>query len=204
MIELFEFALSGNCYKVRLMFSLLNLKYESRLVNGPEREHKSETFLNMNAFGQVPVLKDKNVILRDSQGILVYLARTYGEANWFPNDPIQMGEVVAWLSTAANEVSRGPSALRAHYLLGRPINLEETTLVTENLLSILENRLTNHNWLATDSVTIADIAVYPYIALGHQGKVDLSSYPNIRKWLQRIESLPKYIQMTGVELQAIT
>lgn len=202
MLELFEFALSGNCYKVRLMLSLLNLKYESRLVNGPEREHKSETFLSMNPFGQVPVLKDKNVILRDSQGILVYLARAYGEENWFPNDPVQMGEVVAWLSTAANEVSRGPGALRSHYLLGRPINLEETMLVTENLLSILEKRLSTKHWLATNSVTIADIAIYPYIALGNQGKVDLSPYPNIRKWLQRIESLPGYIPMPGVQLQA--
>ncbi|EOQ97660.1 glutathione S-transferase [Leptospira wolbachii serovar Codice str. CDC] len=181
------------------MLSLLNLNYESRLVNGPEREHKSETFLLKNPFGQVPVLKDGDVILRDSQGILVYLARAYGEAHWFPNEPKEAGEIVAWLSTAANEVSRGPGALRAHYLLGRPINLEETTSVTENLLSILEKRLAGHNWLATDSITIADIAMYPYIALGNQGKIDLSIYSNIRKWLRRIESLPGYISMPGVQ-----
>lgn len=194
-MELFEFAMSGNCYKVRLMLSLLNLKYESYLVNGSELEQKSEAFLAKNPFGQVPVLKDGNVILRDSQGILVYLARVYGEAHWFPNDPAKAAEVVAWLSTAANEVSRGPGALRAHYLFGRSINLEETKSVTENLLSILDNRLTRYDWLVTDSVTIADIAVYPYIALSNQGKVDLYQYSNIRKWLNSIERLPRYLPM---------
>ncbi|WP_332470264.1 glutathione S-transferase family protein [Leptospira abararensis] len=194
-MELFEFAMSGNCYKVRLMLSLLNLKYESYLVNGSELEQKSEAFLAKNPFGQVPVLKDGNVILRDSQGILVYLARAYGEAHWFPNDPPKAAEVVAWLSTAANEVSRGPGALRAHYLFGRSTNLEETKSVTENLLSILDNRLTSYDWLVTDSVTIADIAVYPYIALSNQGKVDLYQYSNIRKWLNSIERLPRYLPM---------
>lgn len=203
MIELFEFALSGNCYKVRLLLSFLNLQYESQIVNGPEREHKSEAFIAKNPFGQVPVLKDGNIVLRDSHGILVYLARAYGEEHWFPNDPAIAGEIVAWLSTAANEVSRGPSALRAHYLLGRPINLEETKLVTETLLSILEKRLVAHNWLVSDSITIADIAIYPYIALGNQGKIDLSIYPNIRKWMYRIENLPHYLSMQGVQLQVL-
>ncbi|MCG6145833.1 glutathione S-transferase [Leptospira bandrabouensis] len=203
MMELFEFALSGNCYKVRLMLSFLNLKYESRIVNGLEKEHKAASFLAMNPFGQVPVLKDKGNVLRDSQGILVYLALAYAESSWFPMDPVQSAEVVAWLSTAANEVSRGPGALRSHYLLGRPINLEEAKSVTENVLSILENRLTNRNWLATDSITIADIAIYPYIALCHQGKVDLFPYENIRKWMVRIESLPNYISMQGIDKQVL-
>lgn len=103
------------------MLSFLNLKYESRLFNPVDKEHKSEKFLELNPFGQVPVLKDGNLILRDSQAILVYLARAYGESHWFPDDPTKSAEIVAWLSTAANEVSRGPSALRVHYLLGRTI-----------------------------------------------------------------------------------
>ncbi|MCT8335075.1 glutathione S-transferase [Leptospira sp. 85282-16] len=198
MIELFEFALSGNCYKVKLLLSFLNLKYESRIVNLLEKEHKTSSFLAMNPFGQIPVLKDKGILLRDSQGILVYLAQTYGGTNWFPTEPLHTAEVIAWLSTAANEVSRGPATLRAHYLLGRPINLEEAKSVTENLLSILENRLSNQNWLVTDSITIADLAIYPYIALCHQGKVDLSDYGNIRKWMLQIENMPGYITMPGL------
>ncbi|WP_208721771.1 glutathione S-transferase family protein [Leptospira mtsangambouensis] len=201
MIELFEFSLSGNSYKIRLMLSFLNLKYESRIFNPVDKEHKSEKFLELNPFGQVPVLKDGNLILRDSQAILVYLARAYGESHWFPDDPIKSAEIVAWLSTAANEVSRGPSALRVHYLLGRTINLEEAKQVTENLLNLLEKRLSSRNWLAIDELSIADIAMYPYIALCHQGQVDLSEYKNIRKWMHRIEALPNYITMPGIEPQ---
>jgi glutathione S-transferase len=73
MITLYEFALSGNCYKVRLMLSLLGLDYQSVVVNGSERQQKSMEFLAMNPFGQVPVLTDDSVVFRDSQAILMWL-----------------------------------------------------------------------------------------------------------------------------------
>jgi hypothetical protein len=64
MIELFEFGLSGNCHKVRMMLSLLRLEYKSHAVNGAEREQKSDAYLSMNPFGQVPVLKEGDTIRR--------------------------------------------------------------------------------------------------------------------------------------------
>ncbi|MCW7497899.1 glutathione S-transferase family protein [Leptospira levettii] len=190
--------MSGNCYKVRLMLSLLNLKYESRIVNGPEKEHKSSSFLEMNPFGQVPVLKDNDIVLRDSQAILVYLAKMYGGKDWFPEDSVKAAEIVGWLSTSANEVSRGPSALRAHFILGRPINLEEAKSVTTSLLNVLEKKLSEFQWLVTNKVTIADIAIYPYIALAHQGNVSLLEYKSVREWMSRIEKLPGYVGMVGL------
>ncbi|MCW7463196.1 glutathione S-transferase family protein [Leptospira limi] len=197
-MELYEFELSGNCYKVRLMLSLLNLKYESRIVNGPEKEHKSSTFLEMNPFGQVPVLKDNDIVLRDSQAILVYLAKAYGGNDWFSEKPAEAAEIISWLSIAANEVSRGPGALRAHFILGRPINVEEAKAVTTSLLNVLEKQLSEFQWLATNKITIADIAIYPYIALSRQGNVSLSGYKSIREWMSRIQNLPGYIGMSGL------
>lgn len=88
MITLYEFALSGNCHKVRLMLSLLGLDYQSIIVNGSERQHKSTEFLVMNPFGQVPVLTDGEVSVRDSQAVLVYLAKKYGNNKWLPEDPV--------------------------------------------------------------------------------------------------------------------
>ncbi|MCW7466986.1 glutathione S-transferase N-terminal domain-containing protein [Leptospira levettii] len=180
------------------MLSLLNLKYESRIVNGPEKEHKSSSFLEMNPFGQVPVLKDNDIVLRDSQAILVYLAKMYGGKDWFPEDSVKAAEIVGWLSTSANEVSRGPSALRAHFILGRPINLEEAKSVTTSLLNVLEKKLSEFQWLVTNKVTIADIAIYPYIALAHQGNVSLLEYKSVREWMSRIEKLPGYVGMVGL------
>lgn len=201
MIELFEFGLSGNCHKIRIMLSLLGLEYKSHLVNGGEREHKSDAFLALNPFGQVPVLKDGETIIRDSQAILVYLAKKYGADDWFPEDASKAAEVTAWLATAANEVARGPNALRLHYKFGREINVQEAEGVTKNLLGLLNQHLAHHAWLANDTITIADVAIYPYIALVNEGKVDLSPYIHVENWLGRFELLSGYVSMPGIQLR---
>lgn len=198
MISLYEFALSGNCHKVRLMLALLGQDYRSVLVNGQQKEHKSAEFLSKNPFGQVPVLQDGETVIRDSQAILAYLARTYGAENWLPQAPAAMAEVIAWLSTAANEVTRGPSALRAHHKFGRAINPLEAELICDSLLNVLQSQLDQQNWLVGEQVSIADIAMYPYIALAPEGEVDLSGYPAVTAWLSRIQALPGYVGMPGM------
>lgn len=203
MIELYEFDISGNCHKVRLLLSLLNVPYKSIELDRTGREQKSKDFLAKNFFGQVPLLKDGDVIIRDSQAILVYLARTYGADEWFPNDAAKAAEITQWLSTAANEVAHGPSALRAHYLLGRVINVEAAEQTTQNLLNILNSRLRDNEWLATDDITIADIAIYPYIALAHGGKVDLAPFAHLKRWLAQIQNLKGFVAMAGIQLNNI-
>ena len=198
MMTLYEFALSGNSHKIRLMLSLLGLDYRSVIVNGSEWQQKSVDFLSMNPFGQVPVLTDDNVIVRDSQAILVYLARKYGNEQWLPNEATALAEVATWLSTAANEVSMGPNRLRLHYKFGRAINSEESRQTAINLLNILQGRLEKYEWLATDHLTIADIAIYPYIALAPEGRLDLESYPAVTGWVSRIQALPGYVGMPGM------
>ncbi len=198
MITLYEFALSGNCHKIRLMLSLLGLDYQSVAVKGNEQQQKSAEFLAINPFGQVPVLKDDDVVIRDSQAILVYLAKKYGNGQWLPNDAAALADVVAWLSTAANEVTLGPNRLRLHHKFGREINIEESRQISIKLLDVLQVRLENHPYLATDQITIADIAVYPYIALAPEGKIELSFYPAVNTWLSSIQALPGYLGMPGM------
>ncbi len=198
MIKLYEFALSGNCHKVRLMLSFLGLNYQSILVNGSSLEHKSRDFLAMNPLGQVPVLNDDGTLIRDSQAILIYLAHRYGGEVWWPNDSARLSEIMAWLFTAANEIVRGPNALRLHHKFGRLINPVEAEEITEKLLNIMQDRLTNHDWIALDAPTIADIALYPYIALAHEGKVDLSRFSSVIAWLARFKALPRYVSMPGM------
>ena len=198
MISLYEFALSGNCHKVRLMLSLLGQEYRSVLVSGQQKEHKSAEFLSKNPFGQVPVLQDHETIIRDSQAILVYLARTYGVEYWLPQAPAAMAEVIAWLSTAANEVTRGPNALRANHKFGRAINQLEAEIIYDSLLDVLQTQLHQQTYLVGDQPSIADIAMYPYIALAPEGDVDLSGYPAVTAWLTRIQALPGYVGMPGM------
>ncbi|MCX7208600.1 MAG: glutathione S-transferase family protein [Proteobacteria bacterium] len=202
MIKLYEFAASGNCHKVRLLLSLLDIPYESIMVNGATREHKSADYLAMNPLGQVPVLVDGDVVLRDSQAILAYLARQYGEEQadfWLPNEPAALAQVVVWLATAANEVTRGPNALRLHHKWGRAINLVEAETITEQLLTVLNQHLAASTWLAAAHITIADIALYPYIALASEGKVDLHRFPAIVAWMKQIQSLHGYVSMAGID-----
>lgn len=198
MIALYEFPLSGNCHKVRLMLGLLGLNYQSIVMNGSQQAHKSIEFLAMNPFGQVPVLKDNNTVIRDSQAILIYLAKQYGGEQWWPVDSAAIAHISAWLSTAANEVARGPNTLRLHYKFGRSINITDAQQVTDRLLNMLEAHFSSHEWIATDALSIADIALYPYLALSPEGQVDLSAFPSILNWLQRIQSLPGYVDMSGM------
>ncbi len=197
-MELFEIAPSGNCHKVRLLLSLLQVSYQSVEVDVANLAQKSESFLKMNPLGQVPVLKDGDTVLWDSQAILVYLARQYAEPSWMPLDVVGMSRVVEWLSTAANEVARGPSSLRVHYKFGRAIAVEDAQQVTASVLQILEQHLVGVDWLAAGHITIADIAVYPYIALAPEGRIDLAPYPAICRWISRIQALPNYVDMPGM------
>lgn len=199
MLTLYEFGLSGNCHKVRLLLSLLGLKYQSRLLNSAEREHKTESFLQLNPFGQTPVLTDGDTVVRDSQAILVYLARTYGADEWFPQEPAKMAEIVSWLAVAANEVARGPNALRLHHKFGRIINVDEATQITTQVLSVLNLHLQFRDWLANNTLTIADLAIYPYIALVNEGQFDIGPYLHVQNWMGRIEHLTGYITMPGIQ-----
>ncbi len=198
MIQLFEFAASGNCHKVRLLLSLLGQTYQSVTVNGADGEQKSAAFRKINPMGQVPVLRDDDTAIRDSQAILFYLARRYGGGDWLPSDPALEADVVAWLSTAANEVARGPADLRMHFKWGRAIDVAKATSISQTLLSVLEARLSVHDWLVGERPSIADIAVFPYIALAPEARMDLGPYRAVTDWLRRIQALPGYVGMPGM------
>lgn len=202
MIKLYQFALSGNCHKVRMLLSFLKLPHEIIHVSGAKGEHKSPEFLALNPFGQVPVLVDCDVVLRDSQAILFYLAQKYGqtsgESNWMPNDPKLAAEVISWLSVASSEVSRGPGMLRMHHKFGRPIDVAATEKVSADVLNVLNTHLAQHDWLVGKAISIADVAVYPYIALAPEGHLDLQPFAHVVSWLRRIQTHPDYVGMDGM------
>ncbi|WP_338846324.1 glutathione S-transferase family protein [Massilia sp. W12] len=205
MLTLYEFALSGNCHKVRLLLSFLGLEYRSVLLNGAQGEHKTPQFLALNPLGQVPLLEDGPAVVRDSQAILVYLARRYGAAQselWLPADALSNAHVAAWLSVAAYEVARGPNALRLHHKWGRALELEQAQAISMQLLQMMEARLSGQHWLAASHITIADVALYPYLALSKEAQLSLAEYPAVRAWLARIEAMPGYLSMPGIVLQA--
>jgi len=198
MMKLHEVALSGNCHKVRLLLSMLGLSYESVAVDLAAGEHHTPAYLALNPFGEVPTLVDGDVAIRDSQAILVYLASCYGGERWWPQDPVRLAGIVGWLSTAANEIAAGPNSLRLHHKWGRSIDVSRAETITRRTLNVIERTLENNRWIAGDDASIADLAVYPYLALSPEGGVELAPYPHILRWFGDIRLLEGYVSMPGM------
>ncbi len=199
MIKLYGHELSGNSYKVRLLLELLQIDYEWIKVDLLQGEHKAPAFLALNPFGQVPVLVDGETVLADAQAILVYLARTYGGEQWLPLDPLPLAQVVRWLSTAAGEVRQGPENARLYYLFrATNINIDRAQQKATYILTQLDHHLQTRAWLEFEHPTIADVAVFPYVALAADGKIDLTPYTHVQAWIERVKELPGYLPMAGL------
>jgi glutathione S-transferase len=199
MIKIYHTELSGNCHKVRLMLSLLGVDGELIPVNMLAGEHKSPEFIKLNPLGQIPLLIDNEIIIRDSQAILVYLARKYGAENWLPLEAEPIAKVMQWLSFAAHEINNSVFIARLHFLFNMDVDWESAQHKGKQVLQIMNEHLQNRDWLELNRPTIADIACYPYIGLAPEGKVYLDAYPNVIAWIERIKTLPGYIGMPGLE-----
>jgi glutathione S-transferase len=200
MIKLYGHEISGNSYKVKLLLELLHIEYEWMRVDLMKGEQKSLEYLAINSFGQVPVLVDGETTLADAQAILVYLARQYGGDRWLPLDALPLAQVIRWLSTTAGEVRQGPENARLYHLFGAgtKINIDRATQKAEYILTQLDEHLSTRTWLEFDRPTIADVAVFPYVALARDGKIDLDGYPHVLAWIDRVKQLPGYVPMVSI------
>jgi len=192
-MKLYHHPLSGHSHRVRLLVSLLGLPHELVEVDLKAGAHKSPDFLKLNPFGQVPVLDDAGIIVADSNAILVYLAKKAGRSDWLPEDSSGAAAVQRWLSVAAGEVAYGPAAARLITVFGATFNADEVIGRAHTLLGRLESHLSTQDWLVGDHPTIADIAIYSYVARAPEGNVDLSGYPSVTAFLGRIEQLPGFV-----------
>lgn len=192
-MKLYCHPLSGHSHRVRLFLSLLGEKAELVEVDLTKGEHKSDAFLKINSLGQVPVLEDDGVFIPDSTAILVYLAKKFAREDWYPSDPLGAARVQRWLSVASGEITYGPSAARLVKLLGRPFNVDEVTARAHAILKVIDAELNEREWIAADHPTIADVALYTYIARAPEGDIDRSSYANVTAWLSRVEALPGFL-----------
>lgn len=197
-MTLYDLELSGNCYKVRLFAGLAGIPLDIVPVDFLSGEHKRPPLIDLNPWAQIPILVDGSVVLRDSQAILVYLAGQYGDERWLPRDPAGMAAVVQWLSTAANEVQNGPASARLVDKFGYDLDKADTLRRADRILPLIDAHLAKNDWLAVGRPTIADCAVFPYVALAPEGGVTLEPYPHIRAWIARIKALPGFRPMPGV------
>ncbi|WP_285258984.1 glutathione S-transferase family protein [Halopseudomonas bauzanensis] len=204
-MKLYHYPLSGHAHRAALFLSLTGVPHQLIEVDLSAGEHKQPAFLALNAFGEVPVLDDAGVIIADSLAILVYIARKLGPSHWLPSEPAEEAEVQRWLSVAAGKIAYGACAARLITVFGAPFNAEEVIGRAYTTLAVMEQTLKDQRWLAsTEQPTIADVALYSYIARAPEGNVDLTSYPQVQAWLRQIEELPGFVpfQRTRAGLQA--
>lgn len=194
-IRFHGFALSGHSHRVALMLSLLDLPHETIEVNLPGGEHKQPPFLAMNAFGQVPVIEDGDRVIADSLAILVYLAAEYGNGEWTPANAVDAAAQQRWFSQAAGALAFGAAAARVHKLFKTPLDLVAAQTRAHGLLRVMEAHLDKQDFLVGPRVSLADVAHYAYVARAPEGDVSLADYANVRRWLERIERLPRFVAM---------
>lgn len=207
MIKLYDYVLSANCYKIRLLLSMLDVDYESVLVDFyPGREHKGEAFRrDVNPLGHIPVIDDDGFVMRDAHAILVYLAAKYDSTGqWYPtSDPARLGETAQWL-TFADGTTNTASAARLHVNMGYDFDIDAVRAGAHELFRIADEHLwfrerQGQAWLASgDHPTIADLAVFPDVAMAEEGGVDLLDYPALNRWLDRFKQTPGFIVMPGI------
>lgn len=188
MIKLYTTALSGHGYRVEQLLKLLKLDYEK--IDAPHEVRITTEFLEINPLGQIPVLIDNEVVLSDSNTILLYLVQKYDRACiWYAKEIIEQAEIHKWLFIASGEIAFGPALARRTKLLNGDASLEEAQARTHKILSFMNNHLKKYTWLALDKITIADLACYPYVAVAEEAGVSLNEYENVKHWLANVESV---------------
>ncbi|AIO35055.1 hypothetical protein DM39_4459 [Burkholderia cenocepacia] len=194
-IRVYSFPLSGHAHRVRLFLSLLGLPFETIDVDLAAGAQREPAFLALNPLGQVPVIDDNGTVLADSNAILVYLAKRYGDAHWLPDDAAGAAAVQRWLSFAAGPIASGPAAARLVTVFGAALDHDAAKRTAAKLLDVIDRELAGQPFAAGARPTIADIAAYTYIAHAPEGGVSLDAYPHLRAWLARIEALPGFVGM---------
>lgn len=190
---------SGNAYKVRLLLSFLEIPFKTIQYDVVKGETRTKNFLNdINKNGRIPVLQfEDGRCLAESNAILFYMSKN---TDYFPTDEWDQAKVVEWLFF--EQYSHEPFVAVAKFILtmlpkDSPRRSEIPTLHEKGYaaLQIMEDHLCENNFLVGGKLSIADIALYAYSHKAHMGDFDMSRFPSIKLWFQRIEEHPNYTFM---------
>ncbi|HEX3737480.1 MAG TPA: glutathione S-transferase family protein [Solirubrobacterales bacterium] len=193
---LYDSGISGNCYKVRLLFSLLGVEYERREVDVIDRSGRAELLGDLNPGLRVPTLVlDDGRPLAESDAILVYFAEG---TEYLPADRYERAQVLQWMffEQYSHEPNIAVRRFWAHAGI-EPDGREAAAKLAggQRALEAMERHLSGRDFLVADGVTVADIALYAYTHVAGEGGFEIDRFPAIGAWLERISSLPGYISI---------
>ena len=196
MLTLFDYLPSQNAWKVRLLLNHLGRPYRTVPISIFEGEGQTAAFRRISPTGTVPAIQlDDGRVLAESNAILSYLAEG---TPYIPADPFDRAKVQQWLHFEQERVESVIGALRHWTMTGKlprrsPELIEGKRAGARRTLGILEHELTARPFLAGDSYTIADMAVFAYASRAGEAGLSLDAYPHFRAWIARIEAQPGFL-----------
>ena len=194
---LYNSQVSGNCYKVRLLLAHLGIRYERQELSVADRSNRPDVLGGLNPALRVPTMVlDDGRSLGESGAIIWY----FGEGTRFvPKDPYERAQVLQWMFF--EQYDHEPAIAVVRFWLAysdRPREdfadrLDERTAAGYRALDAMERHLAGRSWLVGDGMTLADIALYAYTHVAHEGGFGLGRYPALQAWLQRVASEPGHV-----------
>jgi glutathione S-transferase len=198
---LHEDPLSGNCYKIRLTAALLGRPIERRFYDIRKGQTRTPDFLaNVNANGRIPVLQVGDRFLPESNAACWYLAEGTG---LIPTDGWDQADMLRWMFWEQYNHEPTLATLRFWIAYVGEANLTEVQRAQipgkraagEAALKLMDEHLAQSDWFVGETITLADIALYPYTHVGEEGGFRLADYPHVKGWIGRIEALPGFVPM---------
>jgi glutathione S-transferase len=203
-ITLYDFELDEDCYKVRLALAVLGLSYRKVAVNMvPGREHLAPALLGLNPRGSLPILADGDIALSEAEAIMTYLARAYdGRNTWLPADPKAHGLVAMWLQFAIRDL-HAAFLVRRLSMFDDPGDEVALGLAARRAFRLMEDHMTAREfdraaWFVGDKPSLADLALFPAIALSRDFGIEHEAYPALRRWMRRVRTIPGFVTMPGI------
>ena len=199
MYKLYDFLPSGNGYKVRLLLNQLEIPFELIELNILKGETRTSEFLSKNPNGKIPLLEiAPNKFISESNAILFYLAQG---TKYFPQDKYEQALVMQWLFF--EQYSHEPNIATLRYwisVLQQPEKYREQIEQKQKLgyaaLNVMEQHLKNRDFFVGNKYTIADIGLYAYTHVAEAGGFNLTKFPAILAWFDRVKSQPRHITIT--------
>lgn len=197
-MRLFDYPLSGNGYKVRLLLSHLEIPYEYVPVDILKGETRTSQFLEKNPNGRIPVLElEDGTYLAESNAILYLLAQN---TPYWPTAILAQAQVLQWLFF--EQYSHEPNIATARFWISikkietTPFNeerLRQKQTLGRAALKVMEDHLVRRRYFVSESYSIADIALYAYTHVAGEGGFNLTAYPAVREWLVRVRGEPRHV-----------
>lgn len=195
MLKLYDSRFSGNSWKIRILLNQLRKPFERHTLDLESGESKTDEFYKLNRFSRIPVLQlDDGRTIVESAAILLYLAE--GTA-LLPADPYTRSQIVGWMFFEQGDLQRSIPLARVYHIRGIADKMSQQIerLHADGYIGLekLDRWLARNDWLVGDEYTVADLAVFPYVSLAHEGKFDMRDFPHIRLWLDHVRSQPGFL-----------